>query len=145
MDLIEEIDIKRKFELFISNDKKYNKAIDDKIEEIVINCKKLNININIDNLKEYINKNFEKYIFDNLDVLFNIYFTKINMNENNFILTPFYMTFIIDDFNKSQKNNNSLKLLKDVNSNLIKKINNMYKFFIFYIISEFIISFYWLN
>ncbi len=137
MDLIEEIDIKRKFELFISNDKKYNKAIDDKIEEIVINCKKLNINININNLKEYINKNFEKYIFDNLDVLFNIYFTKINVNENNFILNPFYMTFIIDDFNKSQKNNNSLKLLKDV--------NNMYKFFIFYIISEFIISFYWLN
>ena len=136
MDLIEEIDIKRKFELFISNDKKYNKAIDDKIEEIVINCKKLNININIDNLKEYINKNFEKYIFDNLDVLFNIYFNKINTNENKFILTPFYMTFIIDD---------SLKLLKDVNNNLIKKINNMYIFFIFYIISEFIISFYWLN
>jgi len=136
MDLIEEIDIKRKFELFISNDKKYNKEIDDKIEEIVINCKKLNININIDNLKQYINKNFEKYIFDNLDVLFNIYFNKINTNENKFILTPFYMTFIIDD---------SLKLLKDVNSNLIKKINNMYIFFIFYIISEFIISFYWLN
>lgn len=136
MDLIEEIDIKRKFELFISNDKKYNKVIDDKIEEIVTNCKKLNIKINIQKLKQYINKNFEKYIFDNLDVLFNIYFNKINTNENKFILTPFYMTFIIDD---------SLKLLKDVNNNLIKKINNMYIFFIFYIISEFIISFYWLN
>jgi len=146
MVIVEESDIKKDFELFILNDKNYNKAIDNKIQEIATICKKLNIKINVQNLKIYINKNFEKSIFDNLDMLFNNFFNKINISDSNSILTPFYMTFIVDEITKSRKNhnddNNSLKLLKENNNNLISKINNIYIYIIIYVITDFILNFY---